>query len=80
MPEEEEAKQTQDYRVWRVPARQLSAISCGHSDTDIYAQTRRLIRTAESMGGSTNRLISTAQGTGTEFSVLDQNTLLHSPT
>ncbi|XP_063679164.1 uncharacterized protein LOC134814809 isoform X1 [Bolinopsis microptera] len=45
-----------DTRVWRVPARCLTATGSETNTSDILATTQRLIRTAESLQGSTNQL------------------------
>lgn len=50
------ASEETDTRVWRVPARCLTATGSETNTSDILATTQRLIRTAESMQGSSNQL------------------------
>jgi len=56
-----ETSEDTDIRVWRVPARYLTAAGSETNGSAIIATTQRLIRTAESLQGSTNRLENATQ-------------------
>ncbi|KAL5259232.1 hypothetical protein ACHWQZ_G009624 [Mnemiopsis leidyi] len=53
---EDETEEKTETRVWRVPARCLTASGSENNYSDIIATTQRLIKTAESLQGSSSKL------------------------
>ena len=53
---DDETSDDTETRVWRIPARCLTASGSENNYSDVIATTQRLIRTAESLQGSSSRL------------------------